>query len=102
MHTSNVHVISVHVISVHVSNVHVSNVHARKVRVDCAGARDACVSNVHCRNLHVINVGVGNYTFCCSLPENILSLMPTSNSLMPKYIHFIKLTFTSIDTQPFA
>ena len=91
MHTSNVYVI----------NVYVSNVHARKVRVDCTGARDACVSNVHCRNLHVINVGVGNYTFCCSLPENILSLTPTSNS-MPKYIHFIKLTFTSIDMQPFA
>ena len=28
------------------------------------------------------------YTFCCSFPENILSLMPTSNLLMKKYIHF--------------
>ena len=42
------------------------------------------------------------YTFCCSLPENILSLMPISNSFMQKYIHFIQLTFTSIDMQPFA
>ena len=25
---------------------------------------------------------------CCSLPENILSLAPTSNSLTQKYIHF--------------
>ena len=25
-----------------------------------------------------------NYTFCCSLPENILSLTPTSNSLIQK------------------
>ena len=42
------------------------------------------------------------YPFCCSLPENILSLMPISNSLMQKYIHFIQLKFISIDTQPFA
>ena len=28
--------------------------------------------------------------------------MPTSNSLTQKYIHLIQLTFTSIDTQPFA
>ena len=41
-------------------------------------------------------------TFCCSLPENILSLTPTSNSLTHKYIHFIQSTFTSVDTQPFA
>ena len=43
-----------------------------------------------------------NYTFCSSLPENILSLMPTSNSLTQKYIHFIQSTFTSVDTQPFV
>ena len=42
------------------------------------------------------------YTFCCSLPENILPLTPTSGSLTQKYIHFIQSTFTSIDTQPFA
>ena len=42
------------------------------------------------------------YTYCCSLSEHILSLTPTLNSLMQKYIHFIQLTFTSIDTQPFA
>ena len=42
------------------------------------------------------------YTFCCSLPENILSFKPTSNSLPQKYIHFIQLTFISADTQPFA
>ena len=29
------------------------------------------------------------YTFCCSLPENIMSLTPTSNSLTKKYIHLI-------------
>ena len=43
-----------------------------------------------------------NYTFCCSLPENILSLTPTSNSLTQKDIHFIQLTSISVDTQPFA
>ena len=37
-------------------------------------------------------------TFCCSLPENILSL--TSNSSTQKYIHFIQSTFISVDTQP--
>ena len=42
------------------------------------------------------------YAFCCSLPENILSLTPTSNSLTQKYIHFIQSTFISVDTQPFA
>ena len=42
------------------------------------------------------------YTFCRSLPENILSLTPTSNSLSQKYIHFIQSTFISVDTQPFA
>ena len=42
------------------------------------------------------------YTFCCLLPENILSLMLTSNSLIQKYIHFIQSTFTSVDMQPFA
>ena len=41
------------------------------------------------------------YTFCCPLPENILSLTPTSNSLTQTYIHFIQSTFTSVDTQPF-
>ena len=35
------------------------------------------------------------YTFCCSLPENILSLMQ-------KCIHFIQSIFTSVDMQPFA
>ena len=34
--------------------------------------------------------------------ENILSLTPTSNSLMQKYIHFIQSTFTRVETQPFA
>ena len=43
-----------------------------------------------------------NYTFCCSLPENILSLTPTSNSSTQKYIHFIQSTLTSVDKQPFA
>ena len=43
-----------------------------------------------------------NYTFCCSLAENILSLTPTSNSLIQKYIHFMQSTFNSVDTQPFA
>ena len=42
------------------------------------------------------------YTFCCSLPENILLLTSTSNSLTQKYFRFIQLTFTSVDTQPFA
>ena len=42
------------------------------------------------------------YTFCCSLPENILSFTPTSNSLTQKFIHFIQSTITSVDTQPFA
>ena len=42
------------------------------------------------------------YTFCCSLPENIVSLKPTSNTLTQKYIHFIQSTFTSVDRQPFA
>ena len=42
------------------------------------------------------------HTFCCTLPENVQSLMPTSNSLMQKYIHFIQSTFASLDTQPFA
>ena len=45
---------------------------------------------------------VPHYTFCCSLPENILSLTPTSNSLTQKYIHFIQSTLTSVDTQPLA
>ena len=44
----------------------------------------------------------GQYTFCCSLPENILSLRPSSNLLTQKYIHFIQSTFTSVYTQPFA
>ena len=30
---------------------------------------------------------------CCSLPEHVLSLTPTSNSLAQKYIHFIQSTF---------
>ena len=30
------------------------------------------------------------YTFCYSLPENILSLTATANSLTQKYIHFIQ------------
>ena len=34
--------------------------------------------------------------------ENILSLTPTSNSLMQKYTHFFQSTFISIDMQPFA
>ena len=42
------------------------------------------------------------YTFCCLLPENVLSLTPTSNSLTQKYIHFIQSTFISVDRQPFA
>ena len=42
------------------------------------------------------------YTFCCSLPKNILSLTPTSNPLTRKYIHFIQSTFISVDTQAFA
>ena len=42
------------------------------------------------------------YTFCLSLPQNILSLTPTSNSLTQKYIHFIRPTFTSVYTQPCA
>ena len=42
------------------------------------------------------------YIFYCSLPENILSLMPASNSLTQKYIHFIQSRFTSVDTQSFA
>ena len=42
------------------------------------------------------------HTFCCSLPENILSLTATSNSLTQKYIYLIQSTFTSVDTQPFA
>ena len=33
------------------------------------------------------------YTFSFSLPENMLSLTPTSNSLTQKGIHFIRLTF---------
>ena len=57
-----------------------------------------CMHN--CLSYTVVIV-IGYYTFCCSLPENILSLMPTSNSLMQKYIHFIQLTFTSINLQPF-
>ena len=47
----------------------------------------------------ILNFGYINarikYTFCCSLPENILSLTQ-------KYIHFIQLTFSSVDTQPFT
>ena len=43
-----------------------------------------------------------NYTFCCLLPENVLSVTPTSISLTQKYIHFTQSTFTSVDTQPFA
>ena len=42
------------------------------------------------------------YAFCCSLPENILSLTLTSNSLTQKYIHFVQWTFIRIDSQPFA
>ena len=42
------------------------------------------------------------YTFCCLLLEKIQLLMPTSNSLMQKYIHFIQSTFTSVDTQLFS
>ena len=42
------------------------------------------------------------YTFCRSLPENILSLTPTSNSLTQKHIYFIQSTFISVDTQPFG
>ena len=41
-------------------------------------------------------------TFCCSLPENMLSLTSTSNSLIQKYIHFIQLTFISVDTRQFG
>ena len=40
-------------------------------------------------------------TFCCSLPENILSLTPNSTSLTQKCIHFIQSTFIKVDTQPF-
>ena len=29
-------------------------------------------------------------------------LTPPSNLLMQKYIHFIQVTFTSVDMQPFA
>ena len=43
-----------------------------------------------------------HYTICCSLPENILSLTPTSNSLTQKFIYFIQSTFTCVDTKPFA
>ena len=46
---------------------------------------------------------------CCLLPENILSLMPTSNSLMPtsnsltqNYIHFVQSSLISVDKHPFA
>ena len=49
-----------------------------------------------------ISINWATSPFCCSLPENILSLTPTSNSLTQKYIHFIQLTFTSVDTQSFA
>ena len=42
------------------------------------------------------------YNLCYSLPENILSLTPTSNLLTQKYIHFTQSTFTRVDTQPFA
>ena len=35
------------------------------------------------------------YNFCCSLPENLLLLRPTSNSLTRKYIHFIESTFVN-------
>ena len=42
------------------------------------------------------------YTFCRSLPGNIVSLTPTSYLLMPKYIHFIQSTFTCVNTQLFA
>ena len=67
------------------------------------------------QNNNTIETGIGGYaelraksrqlfvyTICCSLPENILSLTPTSNSLTQKYIHFIQSTFTSVDTQPMA
>ena len=43
-----------------------------------------------------------DYTFFCSLPENILSLMLASNSLTQKCIHFNRSTFTSLDRQPFV
>ena len=42
------------------------------------------------------------YTFCCSLPENILSLTLTLNSLTRKCIHFIQSTFTSVDKRAFV
>ena len=51
------------------------------------------------RSVHIIT---NIYTVWCSLPENILSLKPTSNALTPKYIHFIQSTFIFVDTQPFA
>ena len=43
-----------------------------------------------------------DYTFCCSLSENILSLMPSSNSLTQKYIHFFQSTLISEDNKPFV
>ena len=36
------------------------------------------------------------------IPENILSLTQTSNSLMQKYTHFSRSTFISVDTKPFS
>ena len=44
-------------------------------------------------------IKLDNYTFCCSLPENIASLTPTLKSLTQKYIHFIQSTFIGVDTQ---
>ena len=43
-----------------------------------------------------------DYTFCCSLPENMLPLTPTSNSITEKSIHFFQFTFISVHTQLFA
>ena len=53
---------------------------------------------------HIVNSN-WYYTFCCSLPENIISLMPTSNSLTQNDIHFIQshsLTLLSLSITIFC
>ena len=66
-------------------------------------------------------INIRKYTFCCSLPENTLSLMPTSNLLINSKIHLFyridihlhfchvylkflirRVTLFSIDTKLFA
>ena len=59
----------------------------------CYGLKEDYVDPVSKDDYGVVSLTWGD-SFCCSLPENILSLTPTSNSLTQKYLHFIESTLT--------